>query len=172
MYGLSPPYSLTMEQCWTVPARPYLHGRPALDRSFQNWIYLHLDNGTTSNIDDVLIENCGLLYVLPLAVYLKNICWRTSIEGTILKLSYSLGPGFIAVTSLIAAMCRPWQWATADEARVRTVLLSAVTAGKAETVARRLNPGMPSLLQWVKWCKINKHFIYLTYSKELWWIVF
>ena len=31
----------------------------------------HFDNGTSSKLDDVLAEEGGLLYVLPLAVHLK-----------------------------------------------------------------------------------------------------
>ena len=32
-YGLSTPYILTKEQCWTVPQCSYLHGRPAFGPS-------------------------------------------------------------------------------------------------------------------------------------------
>ena len=36
------------------------------------WGGWHFVNGATSKIDDVLIEDGGLLHVLPLAVHLKN----------------------------------------------------------------------------------------------------
>ena len=37
-------------------------------RGVSHW---HYDNGTSSKLDDVLAEEGGLLYVLPLAVHLN-----------------------------------------------------------------------------------------------------
>ena len=51
------------------------------------WGGWHFDNGASSKIDDVPIEDGGLLHVLPLTVHLKfyfygQVCW------TILDHSY------------------------------------------------------------------------------------
>ena len=79
--GLSPPYRLTKEQCWTVPTCSYLHWRPTFGSSCTGFVYhrcWHYDNGATSKIDDVLTEHGGPLHVLPPNVH--------QVGGTILKL--------------------------------------------------------------------------------------
>ena len=38
-YGLSTPYRLTMEQCWTVPLCPCLHGTSAFGPSCTEFVY-------------------------------------------------------------------------------------------------------------------------------------
>ena len=48
----------------------------------------HFDNVTSSNIDDVLADNGGLLNVLPLTVQLKFFCRQ--LGWPILKPSYFL----------------------------------------------------------------------------------
>ena len=48
MYGLSTPYGLTKEQCWTVPPCSYLLGRPAYGPSCTEFVHpgcWHFDNG-------------------------------------------------------------------------------------------------------------------------------
>ena len=75
-YSLSPPFSLTKEQCWTVPQCSYLHGRPAFGPSCTEFVYpgsWHFDNGAKSKSDDVLTEHGGLPHVLPLAVHLRFV---------------------------------------------------------------------------------------------------
>ena len=42
----------------------------------------HFDNDETSKIDDVLTEHGGLLYVLPLAVHLRFLCWTSRWDHT------------------------------------------------------------------------------------------
>ena len=50
------------EHCWTVPPCTYQHWRPALNPSCTEMFYpgcWHFDNGATSKVDDVLIEQGG-----------------------------------------------------------------------------------------------------------------
>ena len=70
-YGLSTPYRLTKEQCWTVTPCPYPHRRPAIGPSCTEFVYprcWHFDNVATSCMDDVLIEYVGLPRDLPLTL--------------------------------------------------------------------------------------------------------
>ena len=73
----------------TFSTCPFPHWRPAFGPSCTEFVYpgcWHFDNGATSKIDDVLFEDGGLPHVLPLAVHLEFF----SVEGTILRCSYSL----------------------------------------------------------------------------------
>ena len=58
------------------------HGNDETRHSSGKWGG-YFDNGASSKIDDVLAEDGGLLYVLPLAVHL-NFFWQTS------KVDYSM----------------------------------------------------------------------------------
>ena len=74
-YGLSPPYRLIKEQCWTVPTYSYLHGRPAFGTSCTDFLCIgcwHFDNGAISNIDVVLFEHGGLSHVLPHSCHISD----------------------------------------------------------------------------------------------------
>ena len=53
------------------------------------WGGWHFDNGASSKIDDVLVEDGGLLHVLPLAVHL-NFIFDGQVGLTIQDLSYFL----------------------------------------------------------------------------------
>ena len=72
--GLST-YRLTKIQCQTATHCSYLHGRPVLGPSCNDFVYpgrQHFYNGATSKIDDGLTVPDILLHVLSLAVHLKK----------------------------------------------------------------------------------------------------